>query len=230
MKRTLREAWELIRNTKDVADRALLREDRPPFRQGPSVRVLSKNAKVQGLRDLDELLYGAKDSEQPFEQAPPTPLLKSDFRGRLVPLTAKFVVNGSNVAAIDAGTVLLAAAGGVVGAAGLGIVRYQIAGVTPVTVMTIPIPSSNRAQVESLSFSASSSSAGTSLFWTIFRSGRLIQPEFQFFGRDKIVLQFPAFGDEVIEIRCRNPDVTGAWVIDLQLDTWYDDAAFKRTR
>lgn len=226
-KKTLRDAWEQIRVG---SDQALIREERPAFRQGPSVRVLSKGTKLQGLRDIDELLYGQKDTAQPFEQAPPTPLLQHDFRGRLVPVVSKIVVNGSNAAAIAAGTVLLAAAGGVVGAAALGIVRYQITGATPVTVLSVPIPSSNRAQIESLSFSASAASAGTSLFWTVWRSGKIIQPEFQFFGRDKILLQSPAYGDEVLEVKCRNPDLSGAWVIDLQFDVWFDDAAFKRSR
>jgi len=161
-----------------------------------------------------------------FDQ--PNPLLHPGVRGQRTPVTKQVVVFGSTPAAVAAGATLLAAAGMQVGAAALGITSLQVIGPTPVLLLQYPVPSGSRAQADKITLSASALTAGLTLFFSIARSGRIILPEFQFLSQPEVKTEFPASGDDVIQVLVRNPDVTGAWLLRLELDLWLDDSSYKR--
>lgn len=187
----------------------------PPYCPPPAAPTSEQRQNAGALRvAMIEALR-----EAPTQTIQPTPLVHPGYRGERQPQTKTFVINGSAPAAIAAGIVLLAAAGGVPGAAALGITQVQVAGPTPTTLFSFIVPSGSSCQVERVTFTGTGSS-GPTLFWQLLRSGRSITNEFQFTDSPTVDLQFPANGDETIMLVVRNPDITGAWIVRVEIDLW----------
>lgn len=182
----------------------------PPTEIQRTQGVVMRQALVEALR------------QAPTQIVQNSPLQHPGLRGERQPISQTFVLTGTAAAAIAAGIVLRAAAGGVPGAAALKIpAPVLVNSTTPTALLIFTVPSGSSCLVEKISMSGSAASAAGELFWTILRSGRAItQQEFQFTSNPTVDLQFPANGDETVIIAVRNPDATGAWIVRLELDLW----------